>query len=168
LCCQRYDTRNRSESLEFQHRNGILQNEQKHGDCNSNGSVNPEEEHLLDSSLLNGHTMGIDDLVNAETDTSQTDLMSIVGNDDKYTSFGKSIFDNDKSTSLEQNNGSLIGTQTASNHETSPDNTARTGSTGNIPDTTQKHAIGEVPKLEAASSMTVNTEAPTNKTGKMI
>ena len=167
LCCQRCDTRNRSESLEFQHRNGILQNEQKHSDCNSNGSVNPEEEHLLDSSLLDGHTKDTDDSVNAEIGASQTCLKSIEGNDDKYTSFGKSIFDYDKSTSLEQNNESLIGTQTstASNHETSPDNanntggnsdydTARTGSTGNIPDITQNHANGEVPKTKAASSMT--------------
>lgn len=162
-------------------------------------SVLDSEQPPLDSSLTNGHTTSTDDSENAETDAPQTFLKSIVDNDEEYPSLGESIFDNDKITSLEQNNGSLIGTQmsTASNDKTSPGSanntgsnsvydTARTGSTGNIPDsnlfhslyttvsnTIHNHDIEEGPKSKAVNSMTGNTEAPTNKmktmpTGKMI
>ena len=195
LCSQHPDTRNSSQNQELRpFMNGILQNGHKRSDRNSNDSVNPEEQPFFDSSLQAHHATGT-----KETDTTETFVKSICDSDDIYSSFGESIFDNDKNSPLEENEeGSLIGTQmsAASNSETpvvktSPDNanntrsnsvydTARTGSTGNIPNsglfcslnttasnTTQNHDIGEGPKPKSDNSVARNTNK-TKATGKMV
>ena len=151
-------------------------------------SVPDSKQPLFDSSLSNGHATGTD-----EADSSQTLAKSIVDKDEQYPSLpGESIFDNDKNLSLEQNEESLIGTQMSADSnskmpvvKTSRGNanntggnsvydTARTGSTGNFPNSDLFHSldttgndIGEVTTSKAG-----NTEAPINiirpmATGKM-
>ena len=196
LCSQHPDTRNRSQDQELQpFMNGISQNGHKRSDRNSNGSLNPEKQPFFDSSLQAHHATGTN-----ETDPSETLVKSVYYSDDIYPSFGESIFDKDENLSLEKNEGSLIGTQmsAASNSETpvvktspadanntrsnSVYDTARTGSTGNIPNsdlfcslhttasnTTQNHDIGEGPKPKSDNSEARNTnKTKTIATGKMV
>ena len=162
LCSQHPDTRNSSQNEEVgPFMNGISQNGHKGSDRISNGSVNPEKQRFFDSSAH--HATGTN-----ETDT--TDVKSVY---DIFPSFGESTFDNAKNPSL--------GTQmsAASNSEkTSPDDAARTGSTGNIPNsdlfcslhtsnTTQNHDIGEGPKSDNSVARNTN-KTKTMATGKMV
>ena len=192
LCSQHPDTRNSSQDQELRpFMNGISQNGHTRSDRSSNGSENPEKQPFFYSPQAH-HATGTNG-----TDTTETFVKSVCDSDDIDLSFGESIFDNDKNSSLEQNEGSLIETQmsAASDSETpvvktSPDNANNTRSnsaydtarTGNIPNsdlfcsldttasnTTQNHDIGEGPKPKSDNSVARNTnKTKTMATGNMV